>query len=219
MPDLWRDYQEEVAQFFRSLGFSATVGQSVQGVRSKHEIDVLVTFERWGMVNTWIVECKLHARPVTKAVVETLKSIAAEVGASVAFLVAESKFQSGAIDAAQKTNVVLSSLGDLRANSRDDVLREAIGALQFRVLQAKDKLISYIRHVAERGGGENPYSLLGRAEIVSLTMDNARLGKLPVTFPGDSEGGADATTHCSTLEEVVVEASRRLDLIESEMAE
>ena len=103
----WKQYQEEAAAFFRSLGFQATVDYTVEGVRSKHAIDVYVTFERWGMSHIWIVECKHRPRAVTKADVETLKSIASEIGASLAFLLSESGFQSGAFDAARKTNQVL----------------------------------------------------------------------------------------------------------------
>jgi restriction system protein len=44
----WKQYQEEVATFFRSLGFKVEVNHVVEGVRSKHAIDVFVTFDRWG---------------------------------------------------------------------------------------------------------------------------------------------------------------------------
>ena len=70
----WKQYQEEAAALFRSLGFKAEVNHVVEGVRSKHVIDVYVTFDRWGLRHTWIVECKRHARPITKADVETLRA-------------------------------------------------------------------------------------------------------------------------------------------------
>ncbi len=59
------------------------------GVRSSHDIDVLVSFEKWGVPHRWIVDCKLRAKPIEKSYVETLKAIANEVGASIAFLIAE----------------------------------------------------------------------------------------------------------------------------------
>src|SRR5260370_39330873 len=149
----WKKYKEEVAAFFRSLGFKAEVNHVVEGVRSKHAIDVYVTFERWGLLHTWIVECKLHARAITKADVETLKSIASEIGASLAFLLSESGFQSGALDAARKTNVVLSSLEELRTKSRDDVMREALIALENRVLVLRDKMFRDFTCDVESGPG------------------------------------------------------------------
>ena len=45
----WRQYQEDVADFFRLLGFTAEVNWVIEGIRSQHEIDVYVTFEKWGM--------------------------------------------------------------------------------------------------------------------------------------------------------------------------
>ncbi len=54
----WKQYQEEAAAFFRFLGFKAEVNHTVEGVRSTHAIDVYITFDRWGMRHTWIVDCK-----------------------------------------------------------------------------------------------------------------------------------------------------------------
>src|SRR5439155_23628246 len=99
----WKQYQEEAAALFRSLGFKAEVNHVVEGVRSKHVIDVYVTFDRCGLRHTWIVECKRHARPITKADVETLQSIEYEIGASLAFLLSETCFQSVASDTDRKS--------------------------------------------------------------------------------------------------------------------
>ena len=42
MTKAWEDYQEEVAVFFRSLGLNASTDVKVQGVRTTHDVDVLV---------------------------------------------------------------------------------------------------------------------------------------------------------------------------------
>ena len=42
MAAAWQDYQEEAAAFFRSLGMNAQTDITVQGVRTSHEVDVLV---------------------------------------------------------------------------------------------------------------------------------------------------------------------------------
>lgn len=54
----WRTYQQEIADFFRSLGLAATVDAQVDGVRARHTIDVRVTFERFGIQHRWVVERK-----------------------------------------------------------------------------------------------------------------------------------------------------------------
>lgn len=38
----WKDSQEEAAAFFRALGLDAQTDVTVQGVRTKHDVDVLV---------------------------------------------------------------------------------------------------------------------------------------------------------------------------------
>jgi restriction system protein len=133
MAEKWHVYEEQAGTFFRSLGLSAEVGKLVAGARAAHKIDVTVEFERWGLRHLWIVECKQHQRPIEKADVETLKSIASDVGASVALLLAESGFQPGAIAAARSTNVVLSSLTSLRERAADEVLAEALAGLEARI--------------------------------------------------------------------------------------
>ena len=40
----WREYQNQVADLFRSLGCLAEVEASVKGVRATHDIDVWVVF-------------------------------------------------------------------------------------------------------------------------------------------------------------------------------
>jgi hypothetical protein len=231
MTTSWQEYQENVAAFFRSLGFEVEIDRTVEGVRSRHAIDVYITFDKWGMRHTWIVECKKHARPITKADVETLKSIASEVGASLAFLLSESGFQSGAFDAARKTNVVLSSIEELQAKSRDDVMREALGALELRALGLEERLLRELRGDIDygsgsvtsrvRGGvdGHRYYSMVGSVGMVNRALDRVRLGNLPVTLPGDLDADPDAYVRCSSLDQFVSEAGRVLDRVEKWAAE
>ncbi len=217
--------------FFRSLGFKVEVNHVVEGVRSKHAIDVYVTFDRWGLLHTWIVECKLHARAITKADVETLKSIASETGASLAFLLSESGFQSGALDAARKTNVVLTSLEELRTKSRDDVMREALIAVENQVLVLRDKMFreftcdvesgpGYVRSRVRDGvDGERYYSMFGLIAMLNMALDRVRLGYLPVTVPGDFDKDPDAYIRCTTLDQFVAEATRVVQRVETWVAQ
>src|ERR1017187_6260820 len=38
----WRDYQQQAAAFFRTLGLAATVEKELQGARGTHKVDVYV---------------------------------------------------------------------------------------------------------------------------------------------------------------------------------
>lgn len=46
----WRDYQEEAAAFFRSIGLSAETDKTIIGVRTSHDVDVLVKSQHYGFV-------------------------------------------------------------------------------------------------------------------------------------------------------------------------
>jgi hypothetical protein len=121
VPPRWREYQDEAAEFFRSLGMRATVDAAVEGARSTHNVDVLVEFEAFGLEHRWIVECKAWNRRVPKERVETLKMIVAETGVDRGFLICERGAQSGAITASRNSNVTLTSIADLRANAEADL--------------------------------------------------------------------------------------------------
>src|SRR5439155_25089010 len=71
----WKDYQEEAAEFFRKLGLEAQTDVKVKGVRTTHDIDVLVKSHHAGFDITWIVECKQWKSKVSKLHVLALREI------------------------------------------------------------------------------------------------------------------------------------------------
>lgn len=92
----WREYQEETAALFRSLGLDAATDTHVPGVRGGHDVDVVVRHRRAGLEQLWVVECKQRRRPVEKLYVAALAEIVRDVGADRGILVSEVGFQSGA---------------------------------------------------------------------------------------------------------------------------
>lgn len=110
----WSDYQEEVAKFFRALGLDAETNVTIRGVRTSHDVDVVVRSKHAGLKITWLVECKAWNSAVPKEKVLALRMIVDDTGADRGFLMAEKGYQSGALEAAHLTNVTLTSLADLR---------------------------------------------------------------------------------------------------------
>lgn len=106
----WRDYQEEAAALFRSMGLDAVTNETIQGVRTKHDVDVVVRSHYAGFDVTWLVECKHWKSPVSKLHVLALREIVSDTGADRGILLCEVGFQSGAIEAANLTNVQVTSL-------------------------------------------------------------------------------------------------------------
>src|SRR5229473_2440209 len=110
----WKEYQEEAAAFFRTLGLEARTDVSLRGVRTNHDVDVLVQSHHIGFDVTWIIECKYWKNPVSKLHVLALREIVTDLGADRGILLSEGGFQSGAIEAATLTNVHVTSLLDVR---------------------------------------------------------------------------------------------------------
>jgi hypothetical protein len=117
----WKDYQEEAAALFRFMGLDATTDVTMQGVRTVHDVDVVVKSHHAGFDITWLVECKHWKSPVSKLHVLALREIVADTGADRGILLCEAGFQSGAIEAANLTNVQVTSLENVRTTAGRDV--------------------------------------------------------------------------------------------------
>src|ERR1700731_1259012 len=121
MANAWKEYQEEAASFFRSLGLDASTDVTVTGVRTTHDIDVVVKSRHIGFEIMWLVECKHWKTRVSKTHVLALREIVADIGADRGILLSEAGFQSGAIEAANLTNVRVTSLAEISVTARNDI--------------------------------------------------------------------------------------------------
>lgn len=135
----WHSYQEEVAAFFRSLGLDARTNVTVKGVRTTHDVDVVVKSQHSGFQVTWIVECKHWATKVSKLHVLALREIVSDVGADRGLLLCEEGFQSGAIEAANLTNVRVTSLSEVRGSTTKDVIAMRLRELYDRTESCRER--------------------------------------------------------------------------------
>jgi restriction system protein len=186
----WSDYQEEAAEFFRSIGLEANTNVAINGVRTSHDVDVVVRSNHVGFDLLWLVECKHWKTPVSKLHVLALREIISDTGADRGILMAEKGFQSGALEAAQLTNVQLTSLADLKVSAG-----HALGMAELRVIQeradqcrtrywklSKDTRIKYgLRQpVAARGG----YTANDVLQIANYVLNYAFSRGFPIIDDG-----------------------------------
>lgn len=135
----WRDYQDEAAAFFRSLGLEASTNVAIDGVRTSHDVDVVVRSHHVGFDVLWLVECKLWKTPVSKLHVLALREIVADTGADRGILLSESGFQSGALEAANITNVRLTSLAGMQASASSDFIAMKLRELFDRTERCRER--------------------------------------------------------------------------------
>lgn len=135
----WKKYQEDAASYFRSLGLDASTDVTVRGVRTSHDIDVLVKSHHTGFDIMWIVECKHWKIPVSKLHVLALREIVSDVGADRGILLSEVGFQSGAREAANLTNVQVTSINEMHETASSSIYAMRLRNLFNRVGICKDR--------------------------------------------------------------------------------
>lgn len=220
----WQQYQEEAASYFRSLGLEATTDVTITGVRTSHDVDVLVKSRHVGFDITWIVECKHWASPVSKLHVLALREIVADIGADRGILLSESGFQSGAIEAANLTNVQVTSISQMRETAGESINAMRLRELFDRVGICKDRYWEISKEERIRVGlrfdlGEHGYSGAQVVEFCTDLLTRAFRGVYPfqgetieaiIRFGRDKYFGSPAEV-IAAVEEQVAELERRLD--------
>lgn len=169
----WKQYQEDTAEYFRSIGLNASTDVSVKGVRTSHDVDVLVTSHYVGFDITWVVECKLWKNPVSKLHVLGLREIVSDIGADRGILLSESGFQSGAIEAANLTNIQITSLANMRNCASFSINAMRLRDLYDRVGNCKSQYWDIPKEARIEYGlrpeyGEHNYS---GARVVDMCID------------------------------------------------
>lgn len=213
----WRQYQHDVAAFYRSIDMRATVDvRAVSGARASHDVDVLVEHRIGGVDVIWIIECKMWERPVSKQHVLALQSIVADVGADRGVLVSDSGFQAGAFRAAVHSNITLTSLADLRENVSDERLGASIAGLVARAYRATERVSILWLWPAPlvKKGPFDVNDVLEAAgpslELNTTVLPHLHNRQLPVVFSNDRI----ARTH----EDAMAIASGVLDRLEADIS-
>jgi hypothetical protein len=175
----WREYQEQVATFFRRLGLSASVEHELEGARGLHAVDVYVQGSFHGVPLKWVVECKAWKSNVPKEKVMALAAIVQDVGADRGFLLSEVGFQSGTVRASHKTNITLSSLEDLSSSAEEALTDAALGGLNWRLQKARNRL----REIRKQKYDDSYYPPmmrpLGNLHVLEMALADALNDKYP----------------------------------------
>ena len=226
MTDDWKSYQEDVASVFRNLGCSVETNCECVGARTKHLLDVSVRISLFGLSQHWVVECKYWKnKRVSKDKVMTLKSVVDDIGADRGILIAEAGHQSGAHEVTAHTNIMLTSLPELRASVNATLLALGFSKVRRRNLVMKEEIMSFFNQTREGNTvSARPKAGVDGAVVAEINMcldimkqgaEQLELGKLPVPVGFRNSVGLEA----NNLEEFVTSASKLLDALESTLGE
>jgi hypothetical protein len=175
----WQDFQTQVKTLFNSAGCIAHENYTVQGARVKHEIDVYVEFTTFGYKTIWAIECKYWNTNVTKEKVLVLQKIADDIGADKGVLISKKGFQSGAIRAVNKTNIILTNYEDLWSYINEEI--------NSGVLDKLIRRIAKLQEVVFDNKSRRDYKDIGKLAILEYKIKDAISGKWPITIPIDIE--------------------------------
>jgi len=221
----WQEYQQEAAEFFRSLGLCADVDMTLQGVRARHDIDVVVRSKHVGFEIQWLVECKHWKTRVSKLHVLGLREIVNDVGADRGIILCEAGFQTGAIEAANLTNVQVSSLATLSLKTKSDVSAMRLRDIADRVAIAKslywDLDKSYRIEVGLRAEVyEHDYSGDLIVQYSEMVLAEARRDRYPIQMGGYGRlSGFDLPKSDSSFDDISTALNPILTDLEMRLAE
>lgn len=215
----WREYQEEAASFFRELGLEAETDAKVEGVRTSHDVDVLVTFNHAGLSLKWLVECKHWKRRVSKLHVLGLREIVSDVGADRGVLLAERGFQRGASEAAGKSNVSLTSLAGLRQTASDALNQQRLNAFPLRLAEAHIAYWSIAKSARIELGMRPDVGDIGfHGGITLMIIQDVLLSALADRFPPYGNYAlTDGADQIANLEEALNWLESRLSELEEKL--
>ena len=220
----WRQFQEETAEFFRSLGCDAQVEAKIIGARAEHKIDVWVRFTKFGLETKWVIECKDWNSGIPKEKVLALKSIVEDVGADRGILISAAGFQSGAVRACENTNITLTDLDGMKETTREDLIASVLHRIETRAVELRYDLHNL--YIAEKTGphswssrplpgvdGNAVMCATGALAVLEFGFDRVRLKKPPYPVKFDDSGERQVVV--DTLEAFVAAASEVIGEAES----
>jgi hypothetical protein len=118
----WRTYERVVFELFCSTSHRCEKGVILQGIRCRHQIDVVVDLSFGTGEHRWLIECKSWSRRVGKRDVQAFKGVLDDLGADHGYMFSEKGFQKGAYEVARRTNITLTNLAALNATFVEEQL-------------------------------------------------------------------------------------------------
>lgn len=108
-PEDWQALQRWTAEILVECGLSAEIEVKCEVARGIVEVDVVAMDQRYDRNYTVFVECKLWESNIPQHVVHAFRSVVADGGANVGYIVSKKGFQSGCYAAVENTVVNLLS--------------------------------------------------------------------------------------------------------------
>ena len=147
-PSDWKDLQDFVKQMFDECGFETESPHIVELVRGKKEVDVYAKDLESEYQPVVFIECKFWNSPIPQDTIHSFRTVMADGGANLGFIVSKIGFQKGAYEAVEKTNIRLVTFEELE----QVYYRRWLKNIPKRYMEIADKLFPYW----DPSGGKRP---------------------------------------------------------------
>lgn len=148
----WYKFQEEICDYFNSIGAESKTNVTIKGVRTTHDIDILVQTKFLGQDLLWVIEAKKWKYKVNKLQVLGLRTIVDDIGADRGFIISEVGFQKGAIEASNNTNIKLKTFNELKTDTKDLVESEILKSYKKRISILEARYWSHSKSIRKKYG-------------------------------------------------------------------
>lgn len=171
MSNDWFTFQEEICTYFNSIGANSETNIKLNGIRTSHDIDILVKTKFLGHNLTWLVEAKKWQRKISKFQVLGLRTIVDDIGADKGFIISEKGFQRGAIEASKNTNIKLLTFEELKLQTKEFIEDEILKTYRHRLEILETRYWSHSKLMRKKYGlrgepGDFPTNFSGHSLLL-----------------------------------------------------
>lgn len=171
----WYNFQEEISNYFKSIGFEAETNKRINGIRTNHDIDVLVHTKFMGQKLTWIVEAKKWKSKINKLQVLGLRSIVEDTGADKGFIISEMGFQKGALEATKNTNITLITFSELKNITKEFVEVEQLSTYSKRIYLIEKRYFTHDKRTRIKYGLRADIAVYDIDYSVPFVLETAKI--------------------------------------------
>jgi hypothetical protein len=163
-PTDWKALQRDAAAILRECGLTVETERETATARDSVVVDVYADDQTRQPHTIYLCECKHWRKRVPKTVVHAFRSVVADAGANIGFVISSAGFQTGAFEAAENTNVRLVTWNEFQ----ETFAARWIESYFKPTLKTEcDRLVSYTEPLAAPRAAEN-LSAAGNRRFVEL---------------------------------------------------
>jgi len=106
-PRDWKDLQNMAGTILLECGLSVEIEKNIVSARGKVEVDVYAVEKLNSRENIIILECKYWENPIPQTIIHSFRTVMADIGANVGYIISKNGFQSGSYKAVEYSNIRL----------------------------------------------------------------------------------------------------------------